>query len=99
MVQRGVVRSFRRERTHRLFTERSIVVVEESTTGGAVLVVSELVHHACVESMARPLKEEGIELSGEFVQEGYSQLSPNGALNMLTTWRVIFCKEGVTSKA
>ena len=60
-------------------------MVEESATGGAVLVVSELVHCGRVESMARPLKGEGIELSGEFVQEGYSQLSPSGALKMLTT--------------
>jgi hypothetical protein len=68
-------------------------VVEEFATGGAVLAVSELVRDDRVESMARPIKEEGIELSGGFIQEGYSQLSPSGALNMLTTWLVKFAKE------
>jgi hypothetical protein len=59
--------------------------VEEFATGGAVLAVSELVRYDRVESMARPLKEEGIELWEEFVEEGYSQLSPSGAFNILAT--------------
>ena len=80
MVQRGVVRSFRRERTHWLFAERSIVVVEEFATGGAVLAVSELVHYGCVESMAEPIKKKGFELQGCFVPEGYSHLSSRGGV-------------------
>ena len=61
MVQRGVVRLLRRERTHRLFTERGLVMVEEFTAGGIVLAVSELVHHGRVESEADALEKKRIE--------------------------------------
>ena len=62
MVQRGVVRSFRRARTHRLFAEGSTVVVGQSATVRDILAVSELVHCDSVESMAHSLKKKGIEL-------------------------------------
>lgn len=62
MVQRGVVRPFRRARTHRLFAKGSLVVVGESSTGSVELVMSELVRYDCVESMAEFIKKKGIEV-------------------------------------